>query len=95
MHISSTSYYLPNHQDSLEGLKEELSRVGPTLQRYAQLTSRPSVSFAQDSPDTPMPPQAFLSQMESTEDGGLKVIRGAESEWNQLGTVTLVTSPDR
>ncbi|XP_023250459.1 rab3 GTPase-activating protein non-catalytic subunit isoform X4 [Seriola lalandi dorsalis] len=73
------------NQDSLEGLRDELSRVGPTLQRYAQLTSRPSVSFAQDSPDSPLPAQAFLSQMECTEEGELKVIRGAETEWNQLG----------
>lgn len=71
--------------DSLDGIEEELSRVGPTLQRYAQLTSRPSVSFAQDSPDTPLPAQAFLSQIECTEDGELKVIRGSETEWNQLG----------
>uniref|UniRef100_A0A8C9ZQD4 RAB3 GTPase activating protein subunit 2 (non-catalytic) n=1 Tax=Sander lucioperca TaxID=283035 RepID=A0A8C9ZQD4_SANLU len=72
-------------QDSLEGIEDELSRVGPTLQRYAQLTSRPSVSFAQDSPDSPLPVQAFLSQMECTEDGELRVIRASETEWNQLG----------
>ncbi|XP_074547612.1 rab3 GTPase-activating protein non-catalytic subunit isoform X3 [Halichoeres trimaculatus] len=72
-------------QDSLDGIEEELSRVGPTLQRYAQLTARPSVSFAQDSPDTPLPAQAFLSQIECTEDGELKVIRGSETQWNQLG----------
>uniref|UniRef100_A0A672HQF6 RAB3 GTPase activating protein subunit 2 (non-catalytic) n=1 Tax=Salarias fasciatus TaxID=181472 RepID=A0A672HQF6_SALFA len=71
--------------DSLEGMADELSRVGPTLQRYAQLTSRPSVSFAQDSPDSPLPAQAFLSQLECTEDGELKVIRRSETEWNQLG----------
>ncbi|CAN9502010.1 unnamed protein product [Ophioblennius macclurei] len=71
--------------DSLEGITDELSRVGPTLQRYAQLTSRPSVSFAQDSPDSPLPAQAFLSQLECAEDGELKVIRRSESEWNQLG----------
>ncbi|XP_035850645.1 rab3 GTPase-activating protein non-catalytic subunit isoform X2 [Sander lucioperca] len=71
--------------DSLEGIEDELSRVGPTLQRYAQLTSRPSVSFAQDSPDSPLPVQAFLSQMECTEDGELRVIRASETEWNQLG----------
>uniref|UniRef100_A0A8C2XG67 RAB3 GTPase activating protein subunit 2 (non-catalytic) n=1 Tax=Cyclopterus lumpus TaxID=8103 RepID=A0A8C2XG67_CYCLU len=63
-------------QDSLEGIEDELSRVGPTLQRYAQLTARPSVSFAQDSPDSPLPAQAFLSQMECTDDGGLTVTRG-------------------
>ncbi|XP_039642332.1 rab3 GTPase-activating protein non-catalytic subunit isoform X2 [Perca fluviatilis] len=71
--------------DSLEGIEDELSRVGPTLQRYAQLTSRPSVSFAQDSPDSPLPVQAFLSQMECTEDRELRVIRSSETEWNQLG----------
>ncbi|XP_034530674.1 rab3 GTPase-activating protein non-catalytic subunit isoform X2 [Notolabrus celidotus] len=71
--------------DSLDGIEDELSRVGPTLQRYAQLTSRPSVSFAQDSPDSPLPAQAFLSQIECTEDGELRVIRGSETEWNQLG----------
>lgn len=69
-------------------MKDELSRVCPTLQRYAQLTSRPSVSFAQDSPDSPLPAHSFLSQIEcSREDGELKVIRRSESEWNQLGTV--------
>uniref|UniRef100_A0A4W6CGE5 RAB3 GTPase activating protein subunit 2 (non-catalytic) n=1 Tax=Lates calcarifer TaxID=8187 RepID=A0A4W6CGE5_LATCA len=72
-------------QDSLEGIKDDLSRVGPTLQRYAQFTPRPSVSFVQDSPDSPLPPQAFLSQMECTESGELKVIRRSETEWNQLG----------
>ncbi|XP_053191076.1 rab3 GTPase-activating protein non-catalytic subunit [Scomber japonicus] len=71
--------------ESLEGIEEELSRVGPTLQRYAQLTSRPSVSFAQDSPNSPLSAQAFLSQMEYTEEGQLNVIRGSETEWNKLG----------
>ncbi|XP_042356171.1 rab3 GTPase-activating protein non-catalytic subunit isoform X2 [Plectropomus leopardus] len=71
--------------DSLEGIEDELSRVGPTLQRYAHFTSKPSVSFAQDSPDSPFPAQAFLSQMECTEDEELRVIRGSEAEWNQLG----------
>uniref|UniRef100_A0A4W6CEA8 RAB3 GTPase activating protein subunit 2 (non-catalytic) n=1 Tax=Lates calcarifer TaxID=8187 RepID=A0A4W6CEA8_LATCA len=66
-------------------IKDDLSRVGPTLQRYAQFTPRPSVSFVQDSPDSPLPPQAFLSQMECTESGELKVIRRSETEWNQLG----------
>lgn len=72
-------------QDSLEGIEEELSRVEPILQRYAQFTSKPSVSFAQDSPDTPLSAQAFLSQLECTEDGEVKVIRRSEAEWNQLG----------
>ncbi|XP_005728771.1 rab3 GTPase-activating protein non-catalytic subunit [Pundamilia nyererei] len=71
--------------DSLEGIEEELSRVAPTLQRYAQFTPRPSVSFAQDSPDSPLPAQAFLSQLKCTEDEEVKVIRRSETEWNQLG----------
>uniref|UniRef100_A0A3P8UDZ6 RAB3 GTPase activating protein subunit 2 (non-catalytic) n=1 Tax=Cynoglossus semilaevis TaxID=244447 RepID=A0A3P8UDZ6_CYNSE len=62
-----------------------LSRVGPILHRYSQLTSRPSVTFAQDSPDSPLSAQAFLSQMEVTENGELKVNRGSEGDWNQLG----------
>lgn len=75
-------------QDSLEDMKDELPRVGPTLQRYAQLTSRPSVSFAQDSPDSLLPAHTFLSQIEcSREDGELKLIRRSEAEWNQLGMV--------
>uniref|UniRef100_A0A669E7M7 RAB3 GTPase activating protein subunit 2 (non-catalytic) n=1 Tax=Oreochromis niloticus TaxID=8128 RepID=A0A669E7M7_ORENI len=77
--------FFPSLQDSLEGIEEELSRVAPTLQRYAQFTPRPSVSFAQDSPDSPLPAQAFLSQLECTEDEEVKVIRRSETEWNQLG----------
>ncbi|KAK5885969.1 hypothetical protein CesoFtcFv8_017052 [Champsocephalus esox] len=72
-------------EESLEGIEEELSRVGPTLQRYAQLTTRPSVSFAQDSPNSLLPAQAFLSQMECTEGEELRVIRGSETQWNLLG----------
>ncbi|XP_027856181.1 rab3 GTPase-activating protein non-catalytic subunit isoform X4 [Xiphophorus couchianus] len=71
--------------DSLEGIEEELSRVGPTLQRYAQLSSKPSVSFAQDSPDTPLSAQTFLTQLECAEDGEVKVNRRSDAEWNQLG----------
>uniref|UniRef100_A0A8C7L9F9 RAB3 GTPase activating protein subunit 2 (non-catalytic) n=1 Tax=Oncorhynchus kisutch TaxID=8019 RepID=A0A8C7L9F9_ONCKI len=45
---------------------EELARVSLILQRYTELTSgsRPSVSFAQDSPDASLPVRGFLSQME-------------------------------
>ncbi|XP_074547611.1 rab3 GTPase-activating protein non-catalytic subunit isoform X2 [Halichoeres trimaculatus] len=85
LHAAATDTEACSKDDSLDGIEEELSRVGPTLQRYAQLTARPSVSFAQDSPDTPLPAQAFLSQIECTEDGELKVIRGSETQWNQLG----------
>ncbi|KAG8013501.1 Rab3 GTPase-activating protein non-catalytic subunit [Nibea albiflora] len=85
LHSAADTEASSTNQDSLEGIEEELSRVGPTLQRYAQLTSRPSVSFAQDSPDSHLPAQAFLSQMECTENGELKVIRTSEAEWNHLG----------
>ncbi|XP_054470237.1 rab3 GTPase-activating protein non-catalytic subunit isoform X1 [Anoplopoma fimbria] len=85
LHSGADNEACSENQDSLEGMEDELSRIGPTLQRYAQLTARPSVSFAQDSPDTPMPARAFLSQMECTEDGGLRVVRGSETEWNHLG----------
>jgi len=90
MPLNSNSCFIPTLQDSLEGLEEELSRVGPVLQRYSQLTSKPSVSFAQDSPDLLLPVQAFLSQMECTEDGEVKVIRKSETEWNQLGKATYI-----
>uniref|UniRef100_A0A8C7S838 RAB3 GTPase activating protein subunit 2 (non-catalytic) n=1 Tax=Oncorhynchus mykiss TaxID=8022 RepID=A0A8C7S838_ONCMY len=45
---------------------EPLPRVSLILQRYTELTSgsRPSVSFAQDSPDASLPVRGFLSQME-------------------------------
>ncbi|KAM9842395.1 rab3 GTPase-activating protein non-catalytic subunit [Aulostomus maculatus] len=85
LHTAADTEDGPETLDSLEGVEEELSRVGPTLQRYAQLTSRPSVSFAEDSPDVPLPAHTFLSQMDCTEDGQLKVNRGSESEWSQLG----------
>ncbi|XP_042356173.1 rab3 GTPase-activating protein non-catalytic subunit isoform X3 [Plectropomus leopardus] len=85
LHSAADTEACFKNQDSLEGIEDELSRVGPTLQRYAHFTSKPSVSFAQDSPDSPFPAQAFLSQMECTEDEELRVIRGSEAEWNQLG----------
>lgn len=69
----------------MEGIEDELSRVGPTLQRYARLTSRPSVSFAQDSPDSPLPVHSFLSLLEFSQEGALRVSCSSEAEWNQLG----------
>lgn len=74
-----------SENDSLEGIDGELSRVGPTLQRYAELSSKPSVSFAQDSPDTPLSAQSFLAQLECAEDGEVKVNPRSDAEWNQLG----------
>ncbi|XP_072313689.1 rab3 GTPase-activating protein non-catalytic subunit [Eucyclogobius newberryi] len=72
--------------DPLEGIKDDLSRVGLILLRYAQLHTRPSVTFAQDSPDLPVTAQVFLSHMECTEDGQLKINYKEESELNQLGS---------
>ncbi|KAJ4939071.1 hypothetical protein JOQ06_028533 [Pogonophryne albipinna] len=85
LHSAADTETCPGNEESLEGIEEELSRVGPTLQRYAQLTTRPSVSFAQDSPNSLLPAQAFLSQMECTKGEELRVIRGSETQWNQLG----------
>uniref|UniRef100_A0A674EDB7 RAB3 GTPase activating protein subunit 2 (non-catalytic) n=1 Tax=Salmo trutta TaxID=8032 RepID=A0A674EDB7_SALTR len=69
------------------GIEEELARVSPTLQRYAELTSgsHPSVSFAQDSPDASLPVQSFLSQMEC-EGEEIRVVPGPNADWTQLGS---------
>lgn len=71
--------------DPVEGIKEDLSRVGPILQRYAQLNTKPSVTFAQDSPNLPVTVQAFLSHMECSDDDALTVICKEDWQWNQLG----------
>lgn len=78
----------PTIQESLDIIKDELSRVAPTLQSYAQLNQRQSVSFAQDSPDSPLTVQAFLSQLEYTEDGELRVIHTSDTASSHLGMVT-------
>lgn len=72
-------------QDPSDDILEELSRVHSTLRSYAQLNSRPSVSFAEHSADSPFPVQAFLPQMEFTEDGNLRVIYISETDHSQLG----------
>lgn len=91
IHVGSVSvtvtflFVLHPQMDSIEAMEEDWTRWGPTLQSYAQLTSRPCVSFAQDSPDTPLPARTFLSHMEFSEEGQLRMVRGSEPEWNQLG----------
>lgn len=72
-------------QDGLEDLDDELLRVLPVLQQYAEFAAKPGVSFAQDLPSSPLPVQAFLSHMECSEDGEVQVIGRSETEWNQLG----------
>ena len=69
------------------GVEEELSRVDGALRRYAQLASRPSVSFAQDSPDAPLPARTFLSQLEGGEGGEVVVVRNGDEAWNRLGEI--------
>uniref|UniRef100_A0A8C9VNE4 RAB3 GTPase activating protein subunit 2 (non-catalytic) n=1 Tax=Scleropages formosus TaxID=113540 RepID=A0A8C9VNE4_SCLFO len=43
---------------------EELDRIDPILRRYAELLSRPSVSFSQDA-EGPFPARIFLSQLKA------------------------------
>uniref|UniRef100_A0A671LQT6 Rab3 GTPase-activating protein non-catalytic subunit-like n=1 Tax=Sinocyclocheilus anshuiensis TaxID=1608454 RepID=A0A671LQT6_9TELE len=50
-------------QPSFSAIEEDLARVGPVLQRYTEMNSRPCVSFAQDS-SGPLPVRTFLSQLE-------------------------------
>uniref|UniRef100_A0A8C7Q025 RAB3 GTPase activating protein subunit 2 (non-catalytic) n=1 Tax=Oncorhynchus mykiss TaxID=8022 RepID=A0A8C7Q025_ONCMY len=74
-------------ETEVAGIEEELARVSPTLQRYAELTSgsRPSVSFALDSPDASLPVRGFLSQMEC-EGEEIRVVPGPNADWTQLGS---------
>uniref|UniRef100_A0A8C7FCQ6 RAB3 GTPase activating protein subunit 2 (non-catalytic) n=1 Tax=Oncorhynchus kisutch TaxID=8019 RepID=A0A8C7FCQ6_ONCKI len=74
-------------ETEVAGIEEELARVSPTLQRYAELTSgsRPSVSFALDSPDASLPVRSFLSQMEC-EGEEIRVVPGPNADWTQLGS---------
>ncbi|XP_069055277.1 rab3 GTPase-activating protein non-catalytic subunit isoform X2 [Lepisosteus oculatus] len=62
----------------------ELARLRPALQRYSELNSRPSVSFAQE-PGGPLPVRSFLSQLEC-EGGAVQVVKGPDSDWTQLGS---------
>nr|XP_023663459.1 rab3 GTPase-activating protein non-catalytic subunit isoform X3 [Paramormyrops kingsleyae] len=71
-------------QTACSGIDDDLARVGPVLQRYTELLSRPSVSFAQD-PEGQFPVQSFLSQLEA-EGGSLRVVRGQNTDWTQLGS---------
>uniref|UniRef100_A0A4W4H5S8 RAB3 GTPase activating protein subunit 2 (non-catalytic) n=1 Tax=Electrophorus electricus TaxID=8005 RepID=A0A4W4H5S8_ELEEL len=76
----------PTDSDSLSvpGIEDDLTQVRPILQRYAEVNSRPSVSFAEDS-GGPLPVRAFLSQL-VCEDGELRVVRGPDTDWTQLGS---------
>lgn len=56
-----------------------------TLSSYAQLNTRPSVSFAEHSLDSRLRVQAFLSQMEITDNGNLRFLCVSEVDHAQLG----------
>ncbi|XP_056446466.1 rab3 GTPase-activating protein non-catalytic subunit isoform X2 [Gadus chalcogrammus] len=86
LHSAEDTQPGPADSDSAVGVEEELSRVDGALRRYAQLASRPSVSFAQDSPDAPLPARTFLSQLEGGEGGEVVVVRNGDEAWNRLGS---------
>lgn len=75
-------------QPSFSGIEEDLARVGPVLQRYTEMNSRPCVSFAQDS-SGPLPVRTFLCQLEWV-NGELRVIKQPDTDWTQLGIYFIV-----
>uniref|UniRef100_UPI0000F20220 rab3 GTPase-activating protein non-catalytic subunit n=1 Tax=Danio rerio TaxID=7955 RepID=UPI0000F20220 len=83
LHTPDTSPTEPEHP-SFSGIEEDLARVGPVLQRYTEMNSRPSVSFAQDS-SGPLPVRTFLSLLEWV-NGELRVIKQPDTDWTQLGS---------
>uniref|UniRef100_A0A671LSY0 Rab3 GTPase-activating protein non-catalytic subunit-like n=1 Tax=Sinocyclocheilus anshuiensis TaxID=1608454 RepID=A0A671LSY0_9TELE len=86
LHIPDTSptELLLSIQPSFSAIEEDLARVGPVLQRYTEMNSRPCVSFAQDS-SGPLPVRTFLSQLEWV-NGELRVIKQPDTDWTQLGS---------
>ncbi|XP_062863065.1 rab3 GTPase-activating protein non-catalytic subunit [Trichomycterus rosablanca] len=85
LHSPDTSPSEPEPlQTSVPGMEDDLARIGPILQRYAELNSRPTVSFAQDETG-PLHVKTFLSQL-VCEGGELHVIRGSDTDWTQLGS---------
>uniref|UniRef100_A0A8C1W4R9 RAB3 GTPase activating protein subunit 2 (non-catalytic) n=1 Tax=Cyprinus carpio TaxID=7962 RepID=A0A8C1W4R9_CYPCA len=83
LHTPDISPTEPEHP-SFSGIEEDLARVGPVLQRYTEMNSRPCVSFAQDS-SGPLPVRTFLSQLEWV-NGELRVIKQPDADWTQLGS---------
>uniref|UniRef100_A0A8C1CAL3 RAB3 GTPase activating protein subunit 2 (non-catalytic) n=1 Tax=Cyprinus carpio carpio TaxID=630221 RepID=A0A8C1CAL3_CYPCA len=65
LHTPDTSPTEPEHvcNTDIILIEEDLARVGPVLQRYTEMNTRPCVSFAQDSSE-PLPVRTFLSQLE-------------------------------
>ncbi|TRZ02231.1 hypothetical protein DNTS_017576 [Danionella cerebrum] len=77
-----TSPTAPEHS-SFQSTNEDLAQVGPVLQRYTEMNSRPSVSFAQDS-SGPLPVRTFLAHLEWV-NGELRVVKQPEADSTQLG----------
>lgn len=83
LHTPDTSPTESEHL-SFSGIEEDLARVGPVLQQYTEINSRPCVSFAQDSVEL-LPVRTFLSLLEWV-DGELTVIKQTDTDWSQLGS---------
>uniref|UniRef100_A0A8C1Z5V8 RAB3 GTPase activating protein subunit 2 (non-catalytic) n=1 Tax=Cyprinus carpio TaxID=7962 RepID=A0A8C1Z5V8_CYPCA len=86
LHTPDTSPTEPEHvcNTDIILIEEDLARVGPVLQRYTEMNTRPCVSFAQDSSE-PLPVRTFLSQLEWV-NGELRVIKQPDTDWTQLGS---------
>ncbi|KAK2843856.1 hypothetical protein Q7C36_012071 [Tachysurus vachellii] len=69
---------------AVPGIEDDVARIQPILRRYAELNSRPTVSFAQDE-TRPLPVKTFLAQL-VCEGGELRLIRGSDTDWTQLGS---------
>ncbi|XP_047677207.1 rab3 GTPase-activating protein non-catalytic subunit isoform X2 [Tachysurus fulvidraco] len=83
LHSPDTSPTEPE-TPAVPGTEDDVARIQPILRRYAELNSRPSVSFAQDEA-RPLPVKTFLSQL-VCEGGELRLIRGSDTDWTQLGS---------
>ncbi|XP_028827646.1 rab3 GTPase-activating protein non-catalytic subunit isoform X4 [Denticeps clupeoides] len=64
-------------------IDDDLARVGPILQRYLELTSRPSVSFAHETEGS-LPVSDFLSQLQCDGDTVL-LVQGPDTDMTLLG----------
>ncbi|XP_073725839.1 rab3 GTPase-activating protein non-catalytic subunit [Misgurnus anguillicaudatus] len=85
LHTPDTSPTESEHvRNAYTCYKKYLARVGPVLQQYTEINTRPCVSFAQDSGEL-LPVRTFLSLLEWV-DGELRVIKQTDTDWSQLGS---------
>ncbi|KAJ8274972.1 hypothetical protein COCON_G00095970 [Conger conger] len=85
LHSASTDTNMAPPSSIDERIDQDVARVWPMLQRYTELMSRPSVSFAQD-PGGALPARNFLCQLECETGGALRVLRGQDTDWTRLGS---------